>query len=121
LEHVQKRATKMMQRMECLSYEDRLGELGLFSLEKRRLQEDLRAAFQYLKGDCKKEGNSFFSRVCCDRTMGNGFRPEEETFRLEIRKIFTISVLRHCKTLPGEVVDTPSLETRSDWMGLEAT
>ena len=44
----------MIQGMEHLSYKGRLRELGLFSLEKRRLRGDLRVAFQCLEGGCKK-------------------------------------------------------------------
>jgi len=43
-----------------LSYEDRLREVGPFSLEKRRLQEDPIVVFQYLEGSYKKEGDRFF-------------------------------------------------------------
>jgi len=50
LECIQRRATKMIQGIEHLSCKDRLRELELLCLEKRRPWGDLRAAFWYPKG-----------------------------------------------------------------------
>jgi len=63
-----------------------LTELGLFSLEKRRLQGNLIAALQYLKGAYKKRCDKCFSRACSNRTRGNGFQQKENRFRLDIKE-----------------------------------
>jgi len=103
----------MMRGLEPLCWEERLGELGLLSLGKRRLRGDLTAAFsQYLQGAYKKDGDRLCSRACCDRTRGNCFKVKEGRFRLDIaKKFFTMRVVWPWHRLPRDVFDAPSLET----------
>ena len=110
MEWVQRRDTKMIRGLEHLSCEERLRELGLFSLEKRKLWGNFIVAFQYLKGAYQQEGEQLFTRVLSDRTRGNGFKLKQGRFRLDIRRKFFTQVVTHWNRLPKEAVDVPSLE-----------
>ena len=90
---------------------NRLRELGLFSLKKRRLQGDLTVTFQYLKEAYGKAGEGLFRRAHSDRMRENGFKLEEGKFRLATgKKFFTMKVVRCWNRMPNEAENAPSLE-----------
>ena len=70
--------------LELISYEGRLREPGLFSLKRKRLQGNLAAAFQCLKGAYQQEQGQLFA-PSDDRTSGNGFKLKEGRFKLDVR------------------------------------
>jgi len=84
-----------------MTYEERLRDLGLLSLQKRRVRGDLRAACNFLQGGSKEDGERLFSVVTDGRTRSNGLKLQWERSRLDISKnYFTRRVGKHWDGVP---------------------
>ena len=97
--------------LEYLPYEERLRELGLFSLEERRLRGDLIQVYKHLRCEGQSGEARPFSAMCGDRTRGNGQELKHRKFLTNVRKNFlTERVTEQWNRLPREAVESPSLE-----------
>ena len=86
LERIQRRATKMIPELRDLSYEERLKECGLTTLETRRLKGDQIEVFKILNGYENIDRNMFFSLKKDSRTRGHEVKLVKDQCRLDIRK-----------------------------------
>ena len=81
--------------------------MGLFSLEKRRLREDLSDVCKYLKAGSQVNGAGLFSVVSSDRTRCKRHKLKHKKFHLRMRKnFFTLRVTEHWNRLHRESVES---------------
>ena len=92
--------------MEGLNYEERLGKLGLFSLERRRMRGVLIEVYKIMKGIDRVNGGKLFPRSEVTITRGHGLKVRGAKYNSDIRGMFfTQRVVGAWNALPGRVVD----------------
>ena len=110
LERVQRRATKMIQKLRNISYEMRLKECGLTTLETRRLRGDQIEVFKILNGYENLDRNIFFSVKEERRTRGHGITLAKKQRRLDIRKFsFSQRTVNEWNRLSADCVGASSV------------
>ena len=98
--------------MEGRSYEERLRELGLFSLEWRRLRGDLIQVYKMMKGIDRVNVQRLFHRVDGAVTKGHNYRIHGGRYRKDVRgRFFTQRVVGVWNGLPAVIVESDTLGT----------
>ena len=112
LERVQKRATKMIDGISNLEYEERLHALGMFSLKYRRLRGDLIEVFKFVNGQNigYLKGMFEFNTETRGRCHQHKLIIKQSRTRLR-HEFFSRRVVSHWNKLPESVVSATSLES----------
>ena len=79
-------AARMIKGLEHMSYEERLGELDLLSLEKRKAKGAFITACNYLMGGYRVHSSTLFSNMHGDRRRGKVYKLERGWFWKDTRK-----------------------------------
>ncbi len=111
LESVQRRATKLIPSLHNKPYEERLQDLNLFSLSKRRLRGKLIECFKIIKGYNNVEIENYFTFAPALPTRGNSLKLRGHRSNLDITKyFFTNDVVDKWNNLPEHVIESSSIE-----------
>ena len=111
LERVQKRATRLIPELRNRSYEDRLRELNLFSLEQRRLRGQLIEVFKILRGFDNVDCTTMFTLSEDRRTRNHGFKLELRHYNRDLcGNFFSYKICGCWNSLPSDVVNSDSVE-----------
>ena len=101
----------MTRDLEHLPYEERLRELGLFSLGKRRMMVGFINAYKYLKCRSQENGSRLFVVLPGDRKRDSGHKLKHRKFHTNMKNFLTLRVTEDWNRLPREVLESSSLET----------
>ena len=110
LEKVQRRATRMVEGLKDLSYEERLKRLNLTTLETRRIRADMLEVYKIFHGMEGLDGNKFFELNSDSKTRGHQFKLYKKSFRTNYGKYsFGNRVVTEWNTLTEQIVMSESI------------
>ena len=112
IEKIQHRATKMIEECKGMTYNERLAETKLITLDERRTRGDLLEVFKMVKGISKVDYTTFFELAKNNRTRGHAYKLVKLRSRIDIRKnFFSQRVINGWNKLPAWVVEAQTVNS----------
>ena len=111
LERVQARATKLVPEIRFKGYARRLEDLGLFTLEQRRMRGQLIETYKILTGISRVNPDDYFT-LCTNRTRNHGWKVVPPRFSTpQLENFMLVKVCNVWNRLPSDVVNSLTVDT----------